>query len=364
MKTFFCIFVSYLHSLRRNFTLFFFICSFVCLIFSSSSLYAQGNEQLLKRCWTAEQLKGRAKEIRARRSRHGVFPPAYKSPLSLKAQLSLKQPPLKRRAYKKGTVRWVKLPKGKKLIALTLDLCEGAYEISGYDGGVIDYLRAHKIKATLFVGGKWLDHHSERAQQLIADPLFEIGSHGWSHKNLRKLSGKALVREISSVQGAYERAYTSLSKRFCFAPSLVNSFLFSPLASQTDSSFAAPLSSVPKKLSLFRFPFGTCHKQALEEVYKHGQLPIQWNIVTGDPAFGQSARRIASIVKQRVKPGAIIIAHANGRGRNTARALPLFIPDLKKQGYEFVTVSELLAAGEPQISSTCYENRPRDNSHY
>lgn len=359
MKNFFSISVSYLFSLRRNFSLFFFIYSFTCLLFSSPVLYAQGNEQLLKRCWTAEQLKGMPKEIRARHSRHGVFPPAYKSPFSLKVQRSLKH-----KTFKKGTVRWVKLPKGKKLIALTLDLCEGAYEISGYDGGVIDYLRAHKIKATLFVGGKWLDHHSERAQQLIADPLFEIGSHGWSHKNLRKLYGKALVREISSVQGAYERAYTSLSKRFCFAPSLVNSFLSTPLSSQTASSFAAPLSSVPKKLSLFRFPFGTCHKQALEEVYKHGQLPIQWNIVTGDPAFGQSARRIASIVKQRAKPGAIIIAHANGRGRNTARALPLFIPDLKKQGYEFVTVSELLAAGVPQISSTCYENSPGDNSHY
>lgn len=359
MKIFFSICVSYLFSLRRNYSLFFFIYTFACLLFPSSVLYAQGNEQLLKRCWTTEQLKGAPKEIQAQRSRHGISPPAYKSAFSLKTRL-----PIQHRPYKKGTVRWVKLPKGKKLIALTLDLCEGAYEISGYDGGVIDYLRAHKIKATLFVGGKWLDHHSERAQQLIADPLFEIGSHGWSHKNLRKLHGKALVREISSVQGAYERAYTALSNRFCFAPSLVSHFLSSPLSSQIDSSFAAPLSSVPKTLSLFRFPFGTCHKQALEEVYKHGQLPIQWNIVTGDPAFGQSARRIASIVKQRVKPGAIIIAHANGRGRNTARALPLFIPDLKKQGYEFVTVSELLAAGEPQISSTCYENRPGDNSHY
>ncbi len=71
-----------------------------------------------------------------------------------------------------------------------------------------------------------------------------------------------------------------------------------------------------------------------------------------------------AIVKQRVKPGSNIIAHANGRGRNTARSLPLFIPDLKKQGYKFVTVSELLAAGEPQVSSTCYENRLGDNSHY
>lgn len=355
MKSFFLIYSSYLLSFRQSFCIRLLCCLLISLIFNISSSFAQGNEQLLKRCWTPEQLKASKNETRAKRSRHGVNPPSYKSQYSVHSRSTLTN-----RSFKRGTVRWVKLPKGEKLIALTLDLCEAAFEISGYDGDVIDYLRANKIKATLFIGGKWMDHHNERVQQLIADPLFEIGSHSWSHMNLRKLHGKALVREISSVQGAYERAYTALSKRLCFNPSLVNSFL----STQTSSGYKASLSPIPNKLSLFRFPFGTCHKQALEEVYKHGQLPIQWNVVTGDPAFGQSARRIASIIKQRVKPGSIIIAHANGRGRNTARALPLFIPDLKKQGYIFVTVSELLAAGEPQVSTTCYENRPGDNSHY
>lgn len=332
---------------------------FSLLIFSSTSLNAQtfefqDRERLLKRCWSEEQLKGKPLEKNSRRSNHGVHPPS-----------SLKPPPKQsneeiRRYLDKGTVRWVKLPKGKKLIALTLDLCEAAYEISGYDGAVIDYLRLHKIKATLFVGGKWLDHHNERAQQLLLDPLFEIGSHGWSHKNLRRLSGKALVREIAAVQGAYDRARFSLSKRFCVLPSLMANLT----SALTTSKGSSALKLVPKRLNLFRFPFGTCHKQALREVYKHGQIPIQWNVVTGDPAFGQSARRIASIIKQRVKPGAIIIAHANGRGRNTAKALPLFIPELIKRGYQFVTVSELLKAGEPQFASTCYENRPGDNNHY
>src|SRR4029079_13401684 len=30
------------------------------------------------------------------------------------------------------------------------------------------------------------------------------------------------------------------------------------------------------------------------------------------------------------------------------------------QGYEFATVSELLAAGEPVMSATCYDSRPGD----
>jgi hypothetical protein len=60
----------------------------------------------------------------------------------------------------------------------------------------------------------------------------------------------------------------------------------------------------------------------------------------------------------RAQPGAIVVAHANGRGRNTAAALALALPKLKEQGYEFVTVSELLAAGKPVIAAKCYLNNP------
>ena len=54
----------------------------------------------------------------------------------------------------------------------------------------------------------------------------------------------------------------------------------------------------------------------------------------------------------------IIVAHANGRGRHTAEALALAIPKLKEEGYRFVTVSELLAAGKPVIADNCYLDRP------
>jgi hypothetical protein len=61
-------------------------------------------------------------------------------------------------------------------------------------------------------------------------------------------------------------------------------------------------------------------------------------------------------------PGAIIVAHANGRGWHTADALALAIPKLKEEGYSFVTVSELLKAGKPVITASCYLNRPGDNT--
>ena len=43
---------------------------------------------------------------------------------------------------------------------------------TGYDAEIIDFLREKRIPATLFMGGKWMRSHSERAMQLMADPLF------------------------------------------------------------------------------------------------------------------------------------------------------------------------------------------------
>ncbi len=40
------------------------------------------------------------------------------------------------------------------------------------------------------------------------------------------------------------------------------------------------------------------------------------------------------------------------------------IPALKAKGFEFVTVSELLAAGKAEIVPTCYDSRPGDTDRY
>jgi peptidoglycan/xylan/chitin deacetylase (PgdA/CDA1 family) len=81
-----------------------------------------------------------------------------------------------------------------------------------------------------------------------------------------------------------------------------------------------------------------------------GLLAVQWDVVTGDPDLRRSAKAIAGAILTRVHPGASVVGHANGRGRNTAADLALALPKLKDQGYRFVTVSELIAAGKPVIA--------------
>ena len=115
----------------------------------------------------------------------------------------------------------------------------------------------------------------------------------------------------------------------------------------------------------YRFPFGTCTAENLHLLEKLKLPAVQWSIVTGDPSPGQGAAAIASAVLSQAKPGAIVIAHANGKGWHTAEALPLFIPPLQQQGYRFVTVAELLhSAGQVEKSNLCYELKPGDNARY
>lgn len=246
----------------------------------------------------------------------------------------------------RGAIRRVTLPPAQKWIALTFDLCEERGEVAGYDGAIFDYLRAENVKATLFAGGKWMLSHDARARQLMTDPLFEIANHSETHKNLRKINGTALQTEIIGPQKAYAGIRAKLASTQC-------------AANHPDA-----LAAIPKRMRLFRFPFGACNPAAMSAVNDAGFVAIQWDLSTGDPSPAQSAGAIARQMTQNAKPGSIIIAHANGRGYHTAEALPIAIPKLKAMGFEFVTISELLAAGTPVSVSECYDRKPGDTDRY
>lgn len=306
------------------------------ILMAASKTVAMEKKQTTLQCWPASQLAvTRSEKYPRYLGKKALFTPPGTNNEIL--------PPVP--ANLRGSIRRVELPKGKKLIALTLDFCEAPYEIAGYDGAVINYLRKNNIKATLFTGGKWMLSHPVRTQQLIADPLFEIGNHAWTHGNFRNLGKRNMLGEILYAQHAYSHTRKKLLQNQC-------------VTSRRNPDH------IQRQMKLFRFPYGACRKSSLKTVADNGLLAIQWDVATGDPSRKQSAKAIARQVLKNTKPGSIIIAHANGRGWNTAKALPLFIPELIKRGYRFVTVSELLDAGKPVISSHCYNVVKGDTNHY
>lgn len=292
-------------------------------------------------CWTPAQLVGRPDEAKILKSTADAYRPVPKRIAAAAAPL----PP----SMAGKVLRRVQLPPGKKLVALTFDLCEQPFEVSGYQGDVIDVLRANEVPATIFAGGKWLTTHSDRAEQLLADPLFEVANHAWEHRNFRVVPQQVRLAEIDGAMAAYAGVARRLEQRAC-------------LARDTRPAFSVP---APRQ-RLFRFPFGACTREAIAEVQSRGLLAVQWDVSSADPWPGQSAAGIISSVLTRVRPGSIVLFHANGRGFKTASALPDLIKALKAQGYGFATVSQLLETpgAVPELATECYDVKPGDVHRY
>jgi peptidoglycan-N-acetylglucosamine deacetylase len=324
------------HNMQYRFVIWFAFLLAIGLAGSRPAGAEDGRAALQAACWLPSALAARSGENIAVRLRRPV---AMRIPDPAIATAHVP-------TVSTGVIRRVELPPGKKLVALTFDLCETAGETAGYDGAVIDYLRSHGIKATYFAGGQWMVSHKARSQQLMSDPLFEVGTHGWAHRNTRLLSGAQLRREILSPTVAYTAIRSELSQAQC--------------AGMKQSAFSA----IPERPTLFRFPFGACNAASLQSVADAGLMAIQWDLATGDPSPNQSARAIADAMIRNARPGSIIISHANGRGYHTAEALPIAIPALRAKGFEFVTISELIAAGKPVVTETCYDVHPGDTDKY
>jgi len=140
-----------------------------------------------------------------------------------------------------NSIRRVEPRDGIKVIALTFDLCESAIEKSGYDAEIVNYLRENSVKATFFAGGKWMLSHPDKTMQLVADPLFEIGNHSWSHANFRMIDSDRMDAHILWTQVQYELLWESLLERV--------------IAKQIDPS---EMNKIPRTPLVFRFPYGAC----------------------------------------------------------------------------------------------------------
>ncbi|MEL6374622.1 MAG: polysaccharide deacetylase family protein [Pseudomonadota bacterium] len=290
-------------------------------------------------CWPLQALRHRTGDERIRQNLKSAYRPVPKS---------ARGPRAKPQATWKA-IRRVALPGRTKLVALTFDLCEQPHEISGYQGTIVDFLRRENVAATFFAGGKWMLTHPERAQQLMADPLFEIGNHAWEHRNFRLLNARQIHDEIAHAQVAYTQVRERLVARGCLARN-----------GQSVRRIAPPT------MTLFRFPFGACKAQALRGVQRAGLHTIQWDVSSADPWRGMTTAKMVPHVLKRTRSGSILLFHANGRGWHTPQSLPLIVTALKKRGYRFATVTDLLAqrGARPVLADTCFDARPGDSERY
>lgn len=253
-----------------------------------------GSAAVLDRLWPAEALTGRPEEARIARRPRPQRAALQEAPKE--AAPAASPSPLR------GSIRRVDPAEGARVVALTFDLCERADEASGYDGAIVDVLRQEGVPATFFAGGSWLRTHPERGLQLIADPLFQVGNHGWTHGNLRVLTGERAEQQIVWVQAEYALLRQELVAR--------------ARAAGIDE---AEIARIPVQPTAFRFPYGTCSAETLEMPARFGLAAIQWDVISGDAVRGQTAATVERAVLGDVRPGSIVVCHGNGRGSEPPR---------------------------------------------
>ncbi len=224
----------------------------------------------------------------------------------------------------------------QNVVALTFDAGEGEAVSTGFDAELVGFLRDNCIKATFFLGGKWMSTHPDKSMQLMADPLFEVGSLAWTSTSLRPLRGVELEHQLLWPLGQYEQLRSTIAGQ-CARVGVES----------------REIDRIPKLPQVFRFPEAKCSPQALGLLSGLGLAAIFSDVDSDDLNPQQDPPAMATRIMTQVQSGSIIRFHANGRGHYTATAMPLVIKLLRKEGYHFVTVSELLTLGQIEAPAQC-----------
>jgi peptidoglycan/xylan/chitin deacetylase (PgdA/CDA1 family) len=117
-----------------------------------------------------------------------------------------------------------------------------------------------------------------------------------------------------------------------------------PVAAAQIGKTAAAIRSAADGFSpcLFRAPDGVVSPALISEARGMGFTTIQWDVDPRDWSRPGTDAIYGTVVRN-VRPGAIVIQHDGGGDRSeTLAALPREIDTLRHEGYQFVTVTQLL----------------------
>jgi polysaccharide deacetylase family sporulation protein PdaB len=182
-------------------------------------------------------------------------------------------------------------------ISISFDCAWG----TDYTDKLLEIMKSEGVRCTFFMVEFWVKKNPEYVKK-INDYGHEIGTHSASHPYMSKLSKEKVIKELTSSSLAIEEI-------------------------------------TGKKVELFRPPYGDYNDQLIETSHELGLFPIQWSVDSLDWK-DLSKDEITKRVVSRVKKGSIVLFH--NQGLHTAKAIVDIIKSLKKSGYQFVPIGELI----------------------
>ena len=179
---------------------------------------------------------------------------------------------------------------------------------------LIALLRRLKVPATVFMTGRWAEEYPDQARSIGTDPLFEIGNHSYSHYAFTTPCYGLPTVEEGAAREEVQRAFAAIRR--------------------TGARNVVPY---------FRFPGGCYDDATLRALGSEKVTAVQWDVVSGD-AFATDADAVAEQVLDGVRSGSLVVMHCTRSAAPvTAEAVRRIVPELRKRGYRFVRVSELMA---------------------
>lgn len=218
----------------------------------------------------------------------------------------------KNRAYweAKGDIVW-DVKTNDKVIALTFD--DGPDP--RYTRQILDLLEKHKAKGTFFVMG----HKAQKNPTLIKEMHqkgHEIANHTYHHPRLRTITAHDLRKEIRD----------------------------------TDNVIHSLTGKYP---TLFRPPGGVYDDKVVNAAKAQHHLVVMWSWTQDTKDWkNPGVQRIVNKVCNNAKPGNIVLFHdAGGNREQTVQAVKIILDKLSKEGYQFITVSQLLPYKDKKVST-------------
>ncbi len=193
----------------------------------------------------------------------------------------------------------------RKMVALTFD--DGPNP--DFTPLVLDVLETFGVKGTFFVVGTRLNEESKPMLQRMADLGCDIGIHGLTHSKMTSYSYSENVKRFQKMR--------------------------EKISDQIQGGYTP---------HLMRPPYGTTSKSVRRACKETELASIRWSVDTLDWKT-KNTNKIIKTVKSEVKNGSIILFH--DRLDATVEALKTLIPWLLEEGYDIVTVTELLESAGP-----------------
>ncbi|HET7580981.1 MAG TPA: polysaccharide deacetylase family protein [Bacillales bacterium] len=202
---------------------------------------------------------------------------------------------------KRGEAIW-EVPTDRKVMALTFD--DGPSPKS--TPGILDVLKKYNANATFFVTGENVKKYPELVRREVREGN-EVGNHTYTHPSFRGASREQILKQIEKTEQAIQEV-------------------------------------IHQTPTLFRPPEGYYNETIINAAREKGYTVVMWS--WDQDTMDWSRPGVGSIVQKVVthaSNGDIVIFHDYVPGRTqTIAALKEILPELKEEGYEFVTVSEML----------------------